>query len=124
MKKINTIIMTATILIIITLTASLVSYGNKCTEYKFQLSEIQDGIYCVYNNVVSSIPAHNYDIITLCCDGQIRTFKGSINIVYTNSDPYVFYKNYNHRVNADVFDVYIPFGSVEYQGITGVVSRR
>lgn len=124
MKKVNTIIMTATILIIITLTVSLVSYGNKCTEHKFQLSEIQDGIYCAYNNVVSSIPAHNYDIVTLCCNGQIRTFKGSVNIIYTNSDPYVFYKNYNHRVNADILDVYIPFGSVEYQGITGVGSRR
>jgi hypothetical protein len=97
--------------------------SSKYTEYKYQLSEIQDGVYGVYGNVVSSIPAQNYEMITLCCDGQIKTFKGRVNITYTDETPYVILKDCN-LVNADKIYVYVPFGTIEYQGTTGVGSRR
>lgn len=72
---------------------------------------------------MSSIPAQNYEIITLCCDGSIRTFKGTIHISYTDGRAYVRYKNSN-LTNADVLYVYVPFGTIEYQGATGIGSRR
>jgi hypothetical protein len=98
-------------------------YANQYTEYEYQLTEIQDGIYGTYSTVVSDIPAQNYDIITLCCNGNIRTFKGTIHISYTDGDVYVKYKDSN-TVNADELWVYVPFGTIDYQGTTGMGRRR
>jgi hypothetical protein len=117
------IIAIAIFVVLIVALVGLVIYGEQYTEYEFQLSEIQNDVYGTYNTVVSSIPAQNYDIITLCCNGQIRTFKGTVYITYTDSDPYVIYKDGN-CVNADVIYVYVPFGSILYQGTTGIGSRR
>lgn len=100
---------------------SLIVYSNKYTEYEFRLSELQDGVYGVYGTIVSNIPADNYDFITLCCDGQIRTFKGGVVISYTDTVPYAYYRDTN-TVNADIVYVYVPFGSIVYQGTTGICS--
>ena len=121
-KRINILIIAAIIGGIV-LIATLIAYGNKYTEHEFKLSEIQDGVYGIYSTVVSNVPADNYDIITLCCDGNIRTFKGTVHIVYTDTTPYVYYKDTNY-VNADTMYVYVPFGAIEYQGTTGIGNRR
>lgn len=102
--------------------AALVVYGNKYTEHEFKLYELQDGVYGVYGTIVSNVPADNYDFITLCCDGQIRTFKGGVVISYTDTVPYAYYRDTN-TVNADIVYVYVPFGSIVYQGTTGIGSR-
>lgn len=117
------IIVIAIFLIPIGAIAGMISYTSQYTEYEYRLSEISDGVYGTYNNVVSNVPADNYDVITLCCDGKIRTFKGSVHIAYTNSDPYVVHKDVN-CVNADVLYVYVPFDTIVYQGTTGIGSRR
>ncbi len=117
-----TIVAIAMSVAMILVVVGLVVYGEQYTEHEFQLTEIQDGVYGVSNTVVSSIPAQNYDIITLCCNGQIRTFKGTIHITYTNADPYVVYRNTN-LANADVLYVYVPFGTIEYQGTISVGRR-
>ena len=93
--------------------------SSQYTEHEYKLSEIQDGVYGSYNTVVSSIPAQNYDIITLCCDGQIRTFRGEVHISYINSTPYVVHKSSN-LVNADILYVYVPFGTIEYHNTVRV----
>ncbi len=108
---------------LIGLCVGLVIYGNQSTEHEYQLTEIKDGIYGTYSTVVSSIPAQNYDIITLCCNGSIRTFKGTVHISYTDGEAYVKHKNSN-TVNADELWVYVPFGTIEYQGTTGIGNRR
>ncbi len=108
---------------LICLCIGLAVYANQCTEYEYKLTEIQDGVYGTYSTVVSNIPAQNYDIITLCCNGNIRTFKGTIHISYTDGDAYVKYKQSN-TVNADELWVYVPFGTIEYQGTTGISSKR
>ena len=102
---------------------AMASYGSQYTEHEYQLTEIYDGVYGTYSTVVSSIPAQNYDIITLCCNGNIRTFKGTVHISYTNGDAYVKYKDSN-TVNADELWIYVPFDTIEYQGTTGISSRR
>lgn len=108
---------------LIGLCVGLAVYGNQYTEHEYQLTEIQDGIYGTYSTVVSSIPAQNYDIVTLCCNGSIKTFKGAVHIAYTDGETYVKYKNSN-TVNADELWVYVPFGTIDYQGTTGIGSRR
>lgn len=118
-----TVVVVAIFLITIGLFGFLIIYGDQCTEYEYRLTEVQDGIYGTYSTVVSSIPAQNYDIITLCCNGNIRTFKGTVHIFYIDGDAYVKHKDSN-IVNADELWVYVPFGTIEYQGTTGIGSRR
>ena len=97
----------------------LVIWGIKNeTEYvetKYNLSELNDGVYAVYYNTHSAAPAHNYEVITLNCNGNIYTFQGHVQITYTDNDPYVIYQKRN-IVNADRMYVYVPSGSVEFQG--------
>ena len=79
------------------------------------MSELNDGVYAVYYNTHSAAPAHNYEVITLNCNGNIYTFQGHVQITYTDDDPYVIYQKRN-IVNADRMYVYVPSGSVEFQG--------
>lgn len=108
----------AIILFIITVVL-LVIWGVKNeTEYvetKYSLSELNDGVYAVYYTTHSATLAHNYEVITLNCNGNIYTFQGHVQITYTNNDPYVIYQKRN-IVNADRMYVYVPSGSVEFQG--------
>ena len=110
-------------IIVVVLFATLMIFGNQYTEYEYSLSELKDGVYGVYSTVVSSIPAKNYDVITLCCDGSIKTFKGTVHVIYTDGEIYAKYKN-SRLVNADEIWVYVPFGTIEYQGTTGISGRR
>ena len=108
----------AIILLIVTV-VSFVIWGVKSeTEYvetKYSLSELNDGVYAVYYTTHSTVPAHNYEVVTLNCDGNIYTFQGHVQITYTDDDPYVIYQKRN-IVNADTMYVYVPSGSVEFQG--------
>ena len=108
----------AIILLIVTV-VSFVIWGVKSeTEYvetKYNLFELNDGVYATYYTTHSTVPAHNYEVVTLNCDGNIYTFQGHVQITYTDNDPYVIYQKRN-IVNADTMYVYIPNGSVEFQG--------
>lgn len=120
-NKITVVVIVISLLLVGLLT-SLIVYGNQHTEHEYTLYEIQDGVYGTYSTVVSSIPAQNYTIITLCCDGAIRTFKGTVHINYTNGEAYAKHRNSN-TVNADELWVYVPFGTIEYHGTIGIGSR-
>ena len=108
----------AIILFIVTVVL-LVIWGVKNeTEYvetKYNLFELNDGVYATYYTTHSTVPAHNYEVVTLNCDGNIYTFQGHVQITYTDNDPYVIYQKRN-IVNADRMYVYVPSGSVEFQG--------
>lgn len=98
----------------------LIHHGNQHTEHEYALSELSSGVYGVYSVVSSSIPAQNYEMITLCCNGNICTFKGNVNIQYTDAvKPYVVWHNYN-TVNSDDIWVYVPYGTIEFQKGVGV----
>ena len=40
----------------------------------YELSEITEGTYAIVDNVVSSIPAQNYTMVTICCNNTIKTY--------------------------------------------------
>lgn len=84
---------------------------------EYELSDMGDGVYGIYTVVSSRAPAHNYDMITLCCNGQVRTFKGNVYIHYIDNTYKLVLEDRN-LVNGDSMYVYLPKGTVEYaQGI-------
>ena len=99
---------------VIVLIGSLINHGNKYTEYQSPLYEMNDGVYAIYYTTHSSVPAYNYEVVTVCCNGNIRTYQGNVYISFTNDKPYVKVKDCN-IVNADDIYVYVPQGSVVYQ---------
>ena len=58
-------------------------------EYTYDLSEIKNGTYAIYSIYSLSIPVDNYEVITICYDDEIHTFKGKVNIHRTDDNPYV-----------------------------------
>ena len=94
-------------------------YSVYYDENHYELSEIENGVYAIYCTVSSNVPAQNYEMVTLCCDGNIMTLKGSVNISYTNNSPYVIIKDYN-IVNRDEIYIHIPEGTMKIQESVGV----
>lgn len=94
---------------------SPVIYVIHCLSYKetleYNLYEINDGIYGYYNIVSSSIPAQNYEVITLYFGG-VYTLKGDVNIHYTNERPRLVWEK-TKIVNGDTIDVHVPYNSIE-----------
>ena len=99
----------------------LVDYGNQYTEHEYQLYEMNEGVYAIYYTTHSRVPAYNYEVVMLCCDGNIYTFKGNVHISFTNDKPYAKVINYN-TVNSDDIYVYVPYGTVCYQPSVNVGS--
>lgn len=93
-------------------------------EYRFELSEISDGVYAYRETVVSSIPAQNYAMATVCdTSGNIYTIKGTVNVVNSNDvRPYAIWEDSN-IVNSDTITIYAPEHSVQYLGTTSVGRR-
>lgn len=116
MKKIDkpTIIIFSIILAIVIFCAGLIHYGNQYTESRYSLSEINDGVYAIYYTTHSRVPAQNYEVVTLNCNGNIRTYRGHVSISYTNEKPYGNVRSSN-MVNADKICVYVPQGTVAYE---------
>lgn len=94
--------------------AGFIHYGSQYTEYEYKLYEMSDGVYAIYYTTHSRVPAHNYEVVTVCCNGNVRTFQGNVCISFTNDEPYVKVRDYN-IVNADDIYVYVPQGTVAYQ---------
>ena len=92
----------------------MIHYGNRSTENIFQLSEVNDGVYAIYYSTHSRVPAQNYEVITVCCNGNIYTFKGSVQISYVDTEPYATVKQYN-LVNSDEVHIYVLKGTVAYE---------
>lgn len=101
------------------------AYNNNTQydELEYTLEEIEDGVYCYYRVIVSSIPAQNYQMITVYYGGNMRTLKGDIQICYTSGEPKIHIKDYN-IVNADDIIVYVPKGTIINTGTTGIGSGR
>ena len=116
MKKIDkpTVITIGIISAFILSIICMIRYGNQSTENTFQLSEVNDGVYAIYYNTHSRVPAQNYEVITVCCNGNIYTFKGSVQISYVDTEPYATVKQYN-LVNSDEVHIYVPKGTVLYE---------
>ncbi len=110
------------ILIIIALISMAAYKFAKEAEYhenRYSLEEIKTGTYARYYQTVSTIPAHNYDVVEICANGNIRTYKGYVSITYTNKSPYAVVMQ-NSLVNDDKVYLYVPKGTVEYGESVGV----
>ena len=116
MKKLDkpTIVIIGIIAIFLLFIICMIHYWNRGTENTFQLSEVNDGVYAIYYSTHSRVPAQNYEVITVCCNGNIYTFKGSIQISYVDTEPYATVKQYN-LVNSDEVHIYVPKGTVAYE---------
>ena len=102
------------VVLFVAVIGGLIHYGNQYTENEYQLDEMNDGVYAIYYTTHSRAPAYNYEVVTLCCNRNIYTFKGNVNIFFTDNEPYAKVKNYN-TVNSDDIYVYVPQGTVSYQ---------
>ena len=111
------------IAIFIALLYGLISYNETSVIKEYSLHELDDGIYGIYTVVSSSIPAQNYEIITLCVNGQGCTFKGHVHIYYTDVTPKLVWEDKN-SINSDTMSIYVPYGSIEYSANVGIGSRR
>ena len=92
---------------------------ERTTKFSYNLEEINDGVYAIYYVTHSKAPAYNYDVVTLNCNGSIKTFKGSVSITYSANEPYVNVVDSNY-VNNDKIYVYIPKGSIKYARDVGI----
>ena len=115
-KKIDksTVIIIGIISVFVLFIICMIHYGNRSTENTLQLSEVNDGVYAIYYSTHSRVPAQNYEVITVCCNGNIYTFKGSVQISYIDTEPYATVKQYN-LVNSDEVHIYVPKGTVAYE---------
>lgn len=87
------------------------------TEYN--LSEINSGVYVIHQQVVSDIPANNYEVATFSDDsGNVFTIKGDVNISYSEGTPKAILESRNYVYGNDI-TFYIPKGTVEYLGASG-----
>lgn len=108
------------IVILIVIAVSLVVVKKaEYHESSYSLEEIKSGIYARYYQTVSTVPAHNYDVVEICADGNIRTYKGYVSITYTSESPYAVVMQ-NSLVNDDKVYLYVPKGTVEYGESVGV----
>lgn len=92
---------------------------SKYTESRYDLEEIESGIYARYYQTVSAIPAQNYDVMEVCINSRIYTYKGTVNISYTSGKPYVVVMQ-NNLVNDDKVYLYVPKGMVDYRESVGI----
>lgn len=94
------------------------------TVYQFELSEIADGVYAYRETAVSSIPAENYTMATVCDkNGNIFTIRGSVKVVNQNGcPPYAVWEDSN-IVNGDMITIYAPANTVEYLGAVSIGRR-
>lgn len=107
-------IYSAVIMGFIVLIWCLFRYGDQYTEHMYSLSELNDGVYAIYYNTHSRVPAYNYEVITVCIEGNVYTFKGDVRITFTDDEPYADVKDYN-TVYGDKIHVYVPKGTVIYE---------
>lgn len=121
-KKVDTsdVVVRIAVVIALVLIAWAIWLVFKPVEYTsttYQLDELNNGVYAIYYTVHSNVPADNYEVVTLNCNGNVYTFKGNVWISYLkdNTNPYVVYEDCN-IVYADKISVYVPEGTVEYQG--------
>ena len=88
-------------------------YSKQYVEKEYTLCDMGDGVYAYYTNVSSAIPAQNYEMVSVCANGNVITLKGSINISYVSDNFRMMWKDTN-TVNGDTITIYVPKNSVEF----------
>ena len=96
------------------------NWANKTEKYECEIEEIQNGIYVRYQSTVSRVPAHNYEIITVCIDGKLVIYKGSIEFIFTENENKIEVTEKPNLVRNDKVIVYTSKDNVEYLGTVGI----
>lgn len=121
MKKSFKIIIAITAIAIITIGIKVFwNWANETEKYECEIEEIQNGIYARYQSTVSRAPAYNYEIIAVCVNGQLITYKGSVEFVFTENENKIEVTEKPNMVHSDKVIVYTSKGSVEYLGTVGI----
>ena len=121
MKKSFKIIITITAIVAIAIgIKAFWNWANETKKYECEIEEIQDGIYARYQSTVSRAPAYNYEIITVCVNGQLITYKGSVEFVFTENENRIEATEKLNMVHSDKVIVYTPKDSVKYLGTVGI----
>lgn len=110
-------------ILVIALIASAVAFffqkQSEYTEIRYDLEEIESGIYARYYKTHSSIPAENYEVVEICINGNLYTYDGDIFISYTSENPYVVVMQ-NNLVHGNKVYLHAPKGTVEYLENVGI----
>ena len=112
-----------TIIPIIAIVVALIlflNWANKTKKYECEIEEMQSGIYARYQSTVSSIPAYNYEIITVCINGQLITYEGNVEFIFVENENKIEVTEKPNIVHSDKVIVYTPKDSVEYLGTVGI----
>lgn len=99
---------------------SIARFANKHTETRYDLQEIQENTYGIFYRTVSTVSAHNYDVIQFCSNGNVYKFSGEVHITYADVEPYAIVDRYPNIVNNDKVHLYVPIGTVMYCESVGV----
>ena len=119
MKKPFKIIIAIIVVSIIILILFL-NWANKTEKYECEIEEIQNGIYARYQSTASSIPAYNYEIITVCINGQLITYDGNVEFIFVENENKIKVTEKPNMVHSDKVIVYTSKDSVEYLGTIGI----
>lgn len=112
-----------TIIPIIVIAVALIlflNWANKTEKYECEIEEIQSGIYARYQSTASSTPAYNYEIITVCINGKLITYEGSVEFIFVENGNKIKVAERPNIVHSDKVIVYTSKDSVEYLGAVGI----
>lgn len=88
-------------------------------EWTATIEELEPDIYGYTSTMVSNVPAENYEMLTVLCNGTYMNIKGHVKIVYDSNDPYIEYKSTN-TVNADSVIIHVQKGQIKNNGVSTV----
>lgn len=88
-------------------------------EWTATIEELESGIYGYTSTMVSNVPAENYEMLTVLCNGTYMNIKGHVKIVYDSNTPYIEYKSTN-TVNTDSVIVHVQKGQIKNNGVSAV----
>lgn len=88
-------------------------------EWTATVEELEPGIYGYTSTTVSNIPAENYEMLTVLCNGTYMNIKGRVQIVYDSNTPYIEYKS-TSIVNADSVIIHVQKGQIKNNGVSTV----
>lgn len=88
-------------------------------EWTSPIEELEPGIYGYTSTSVSNIPAENYEMLTVLCNGSYMNIKGHVRIVYDSNTPYIEYRSTN-TVNADSVTIHVQKGQIKNNGVSTV----
>lgn len=99
-----------------------VGYATYKETNTYNLEEIENGKYVIYQRTVSAIPAQNYEIATMSINGALVTVKGKVSFVFTEDEESYAIIERTHLVNGDTGTIYVSKDKVEY-GATVTIGR-